>query len=765
MRTEICWNQKWAFTKNTDAVPKTMPQRWDYVNIPHTWNDIDGQDGGNDYYCGKGYYAKELKKSDLPEADRYYLQFDGVNSSAEVYVNGKKAGSHDGGYSTWRADITDLLQEENLIVAVADNAPNDRVYPQNADFTFYGGMYRDVKILAVDRTHFSLEYFGGSGLAVTPLIGDKDKAPSGTVQVKVQTWITDPRGTLRIVLRDAEGQAAACREVPAADTNEEILELPDVHIWNGTKDPYLYSAEACILEDTADTASTDTTGTVIDSVCTRFGVRSFRIDPDEGFILNGEKYPLRGVARHQDRWGKGNALSAEDHKEDIDIIREMGANTIRLAHYQHSQVFYDLCDEYGMVVWAEIPYISMHMPNGRANTISQMTELIVQNYNHPSIAVWGLANETTLSGITDDVMDNHRALNDLVHQMDPTRPTVIAFIGSCDKSEEIVYLPDVISYNYYLGWYEGNMEDNGPLLDAVHAAHPDQPLGISEYGCEALDWHTNNPRRGDYTEEYQALYHESLIRQIKERPYLWATHVWNMFDFGADRREEGGGKGQNRKGLVTIDRKYRKDAFYAYKAWLSDEPFVHIAGRNYVDRDEDETEIKVYSNQPAVELFVNGKSAGVNDTEKEVFHFHIRNEGVSEITAKAGANGELEDCCVIRKVDEPNEAYIMKDPGIVLNWFDITEEEGFYSLNSVMKDIYASPAAEQAVKDVLGAGLPDREAIARGEGGIVAKLIDTMTVLRLANALYSGGFGMDKIPVTKEQLLELNEVLNGIAVQ
>ena len=756
MRTEIVWNHKWAFTKDTDAVPEKMPQRWDYVNIPHTWNAIDGQDGGNDYYCGKGYYAKELKKSDLPEAEQYFLQFDGVNSSAAVYVNGVQAASHDGGYSTWRADITELLQEENLITVVADNAPNDRVYPQNADFTFYGGMYRDVKILAVSKTHFDLEYYGSSGLAVTPVIEDKDKAPSGTVPVRVQTWITEPRGTLRIVIKDACGSTVACTEVPAADTNTELLELPDVHIWNGTKDPYLYRAEASIIADGE--------GDIIDCVSTRFGVRSYRIDPDEGFILNGEKYPLRGVARHQDRWEKGNALSPEDHRQDIEIIREMGANTIRLAHYQHSQVFYDLCDEFGMVVWAEIPYISMHMPNGRENTISQMTELIVQNYNHPCIAVWGLANETTLSGITDDVMDNHRALNDLVHKMDKTRPTVIAFIGSCDKSEEIVYLPDVISYNYYYGWYEGNMEDNGPILDAVHAAHPKQPLGISEYGSEALDWHTNNPRKGDYTEEYQALYHESMIRQIKARPYLWATHVWNMFDFGADRREEGGGKGQNRKGLVTIDRKYKKDAFYAYKAWLSDDPFVHIAGKRYADRTEEETEIKVYSNQPCVELFVNGKSVGVNDTEKEVFHFHIPNEGVQEITARAGRGGELEDRCTIRKVDEPNEAYIMKDPGIVLNWFDIAETEGYYSLNSVMKDVYASPAAEKAVKEVLGAGLPDKEAIEKGAGGIVAKLIDTMTILRLANALYSGGFGMDKIPLSKEQLLELNEVLNKIPV-
>ncbi|MBO5998853.1 MAG: glycoside hydrolase family 2 protein, partial [Lachnospiraceae bacterium] len=382
MREEICWNRKWAFTKNVDEVPSSMPQRWDYVNIPHTWNDIDGQDGGDDFYRGNGYYAKELKLSDLPEADEYYMQFDGTNSSASLYVNGINAGSHDGGYSTWRVNITKLLQEDNLIVVVVNNAPNDHVYPQSADFTFYGGMYRDVKILAVNRTHFDLDCFGGNGIAVTPIITDKDAAPSGTVQIRVRTWIKDPAGTLRIVIRDRDDSIVSCREIPAAEANDELLEIPDVHIWNGIRDPYLYTAEACIIPD----ENTDEhTGNITDCVRTRFGVRSYRIDPDKGFILNGKEYPLRGVARHQDRWAKGNALSEDDHREDMDIIREMGANTIRLAHYQHSQFFYDLCDQYGMVVWAEIPYISMHLAKGRDNTISKMKELIIQNYNHPSI--------------------------------------------------------------------------------------------------------------------------------------------------------------------------------------------------------------------------------------------------------------------------------------------------------------------------------------------------------------------------------------------
>ena len=748
MRTCINWNTKWAFTKNCDAVPGKMPERWDYVNIPHTWNGIDGQDGGDDYYRGNGYYVKELKKSDLPEADRYYLEFTGTNSSAQLYINGKCVAAHDGGYSTWRADVTDLLEEDNLVTVVVNNEQNDRVYPQNADFTFYGGMYRDVNILAVTETHFDLDSYGGNGLTVLPLVPE-NAMPQGEIQVRVSTWIKNPKGTLRIRLLDAAGEVIACKDVPAAEANEELLTIADVHAWNGTKDPYLYKACACIL------AEEDGAETIIDNVSAKFGVRSFLIDPQKGFFLNGESYPLRGVARHQDRWEKGNALSKEDQIEDMDLICEMGANTIRLAHYQHNQFFYDLCDERGIIVWAEIPYISSHMPGGRENTITQMKELITQNYNHPSIVVWGLSNEITMGGFSDDLMENHKILNDLVHKMDPSRPTVMAYIGSCDKSEDIVFLPDVISYNLYNGWYEGTPDQTGPILDGIHEMHPDQGVGLSEYGCEALNWHTNNPRKGDYTEEYQAVYHESLIRQIQARPYLWATHVWNMFDFGADRRAEGGSKGRNCKGLVTIDRKYKKDAYYAYKAWLSDEPFVHISGKRYVERDEEITEIKVYSNQPAVELFVNDVSVGVNDTEKEFFHFKVKNEGVSRITAKAG---ECVDTAVICKVDEPKEEYKMKDPGIVLNWFDITEVEGCYSLNSTIKDIFRSPEAKDALYDLLGGALPDKNDPA--PGGMFNLLI-TLTVLRLANAEASGSFG-HKTPLTKEDLLELNSKLNAI---
>ena len=380
MRTVFNLNYKWTFSKQDTQIPTEIDPKWDFVNLPHSWNAIDGQDGGNDYFRGTAYYAKDIKKYDLPTSEKYYLEINGANSSAEVYWNGQKLASHDGGYSTWRVDVTDHMKEENLLVIAVDNAANDRVYPQVADFTFYGGLYRDVNLVCVNNAHFDLDYFGGKGLKVTPVM-DGDNA-----NVDVEVWLTNAKlgQSLRFTVKEADGSVHSVHET--TDTKLNFV-IENAHRWHGTKDPYLYTLEAELLED----------GKVLDNVSTRFGCRSFVIDPDKGFILNGEEYPLRGVSRHQDRWGLGNALLPEHHEEDIQYILEVGCTTIRLAHYQHDQYFYDLCDEKGLVIWAEIPYISNHMPTGRENTISQMKELIVQNYNHPCICTWGVSNEITIS--------------------------------------------------------------------------------------------------------------------------------------------------------------------------------------------------------------------------------------------------------------------------------------------------------------------------------------------------------------------------------
>ena len=738
MRTVVNINQGWNFIKEANAL--------EVVNLPHTWNNIDGMDGGADYYRGTCKYTKVIKKSELPVADCYYLEINGAASSADVSVNGKAMAHHDGGYSTWRVDITKELTDETVIEVAVDNSASDKVYPQVADFTFYGGIYRDVNIIAVAESHFDLDYFGGKGLVITPEVQGAD------AKIKVQTYITNKTSSQKVKLeiKDAEGTVVAAS---TTDLAEAELEIKDVHLWHGRKDPYLYTCEASLVEGEK----------VVDTVSSRFGCRTYKIDPENGFILNVEEYPLRGVSRHQDRIGFGNALLKEHHEEDMELICEVGATTIRLAHYQHDQYFYDLCDEKGMVVWAEIPYISSHMKTGRENTISQMKELIVQNYNHPSIVVWGLSNEITINGADDpDLVENHRILNDLCHEMDKTRLTTMAIVSMCPMNAKYIQIPDTVSWNHYFGWYGGTTDMNGPWFDKFHAMYPNLPVGCSEYGCEALNWHTSDPKQGDYTEEYQAYYHEELIKQLFTRKYLWATHVWNMFDFGADARGEGGENGQNHKGLVTIDRKYKKDSFYAYKAWLSDDPFVHICGKRYVDRVEDVTKVTVYSNQAEVELFANGTSLGKKQAADHFFYFDVPNAGETKLEAVAG---ECRDESRIQKVEKFNEAYRLVEKNAVLNWFDITEREGYCSLNTPINDIlgtlrgklFVARMGSQLMKDLK----KKKESGENKSGFTVSKdmmqMVGSFTILRISSM-----GGMVGIEFTKEQLLDMNRRLNKI---
>ncbi|MBR2949605.1 MAG: glycoside hydrolase family 2 protein [Lachnospiraceae bacterium] len=745
-------NQEWFFHKGVTEIAAGLSESGESVSLPHTWNAKDGQDGGNDYFRGTCCYAKKMMRSELPAGEKCFLEINGANSSAKLYVNGTCLAEHDGGYSTWRTDITEVLQEENTICIFVDNAANETVYPQTADFTFYGGLYRDVNLIGLAAAHFELEENGGPGLHVTPVMEGAD------AKVSVKAFVKNKGAEDVVVYRifDREGN-----EIAAQESCGEFV-IRQAHLWDGVKDPYLYTAQAALYRGEEE----------LDCVSARFGCRSFYVDPQKGFFLNGRSYPLRGVSRHQDRWEIGNALLPEHHKEDMDLICEVGANTIRLAHYQHDQYFYDLCDERGMVVWAEIPYISRHMADANENTHQQMKELITQCYNHPSICMWGLSNEITMDGAKDpDLIQNHRVLNDLVHSMDATRPTTIACISMCGMEEEYVHIPDLVSYNHYFGWYGGSLEEYGPWFDKFHEKYPNTPIGISEYGCEALNWHNSKPESGDYSEEYQAVYHESLIRQLFSREYIWATHVWNMFDFGADARAEGGENGQNHKGLITIDRKYKKDAFYAYKAWLSDEPFVHLCGKRYVDRVEDVTKITVYSNLPEVELFANGVSVGKKTAKDHFFYFEVANSGETRLEAVAG---EHRDEGVIRKVDTMNPDYILREQGAVLNWFDIVEIEGRFSLNDKLGEIMKTFRGKlwfaglfMTLAKKMSQNTPQskdkdkkkkkKKAKNPEMNSGVMNMIGGFTVLR-----FTGMLGMRNVTFTKEELLKMNAQLNRI---
>lgn len=664
MRQVIVFNENWTFTKPGNA---PIP-----VRLPHTWNAQDGQDGGNDYWRGTAVYEKEFFRPDW--FGEIVLEFAGAAMSADVFVNGAQLAHHDGGYSTFRVNITDALVPGNNKVTVSvDNSENDRVYPQKADFTFYGGLYRDVQLLLLPPEHFEVCKDGTPGIKVTPVV------KGSAAEVTVETW-QNGEGTVSFRFGD-EVYTAESRNGHASVT----FPIENVHLWDGVNDPYLYSIEAQFGEDV---------------IAARFGCRSFSFDPDKGFLLNGHSYPLRGVSRHQDFLGVGNAITLQEQTLDMELIREIGANTIRLAHYQHAPEFYDLCDEYGMIVWAEIPYITEHMPNGRQNTLDQMRELITQCYNHPSIVCWGLSNEVAVHGITEDLMQNHILLNDLCHEMDKTRPTTMAHPFMLEHESPLIQITDIGSYNLYFGWYMGTLEQNDSFFDEYHEKYPKRIMGFSEYGADAnVRFQTAHPEQGDYSEQYQCLYHESLLGTIRRHPWMWATHLWNMFDFAADGRDEGGAHGLNQKGLVTFDRKIKKDAFYLYKAtWNKEEPFVHICGRRYVDRTEQETEVRVYSNQHQVTLMVDGQK--VDELEGEtVFVFKLPISGRHTVKAVADS---CQDEITVCKVDRPNKAYCLGKTGSVSNWFDEAEfKSDHYSIRDSFGVLMAHPQAGKLVGDLM----------------------------------------------------------------
>ena len=731
------------FAKNGEAFAS--------VALPHTWNALDGQDGGNDYWRGIGTYQIELPNP--TEGKKQYIELKGANHVATVYCNGRELGTHKGGFSTFRFNLTPAMKPEgNVLTVVVSNAKSD-IYPQNADFTFYGGLYRDVNFVEVADAHFDLLKEGTDGVFVTPHAAGK---------TRVDLFPVNAAGcTVKVVLKDAEDNVAAEGQADAADHTVVKLDVKEPHLWNGMADPYCYTCEASIEKD----------GEVQDCVAVTYGYRGFHVDPENGFFLNGKSCPLHGVSRHQDRQDKGWAISREDHEEDIALIKEIGANTIRLAHYQHDQYFYDLCDHTGFVLWAEIPFISSFIPGQEAyeNTISQMTELISQNYSHPSIFFWGISNEITISGETEDLYRNLTDLHALCKKLDPTRLTTMAEVSMVPMTSEHVYITDVLSYNHYFGWYVGDVEDNGPWLDKFHALNPDRPLGVSEYGSEAiLKWHTTTPENHDYTEEYAAYYHHEMLKTFATRPYLWSTHVWNMFDFAADARDEGGVQGRNNKGLVTYDRKTKKDAFYIYQAYWTTEPMIHVCGERFVDRAPEERIVTVYTNCPNVTLVVNGEEVATKDAVDHavVFENVALNDGDNTVTATCG--DVQANTITLRPVAEHNYAYDLPEGNEGANWFDdpaaiaarkkMNYPAGYYNIKDKVCDLMANPEAAAAVQEIMAAVM----------GGSSFSMMDTVPgednpmkdfflLARLNNLLKMAGKA-----VTLEMKYELNEKLNKI---
>ncbi len=721
----------WIFVKNAANAQEAAQAKGVPVTLPHTWNAKDGQDGGNDYHRGTCWYVHSLARPALEDGGRAYLEFNGAAMTAEVFLNGERLARHEGGYSAFRVDITDHLAQKNTLAVSVDNSDNDAVYPQKADFTFYGGLYRAVHLITVPAAHFSLDHDGAPGIKVTPIVD----LESRTAEVTVEAWVSGPAGRVKF-WTDGRAQEAQVLGGHA----KTVFHLSDIRLWDGVDDPYLYTAAAELSGDRVEA---------------RFGCRTFAVDPQKGFLLNGRSYPLRGVSRHQDRQDAGSALTPEMHRQDMDLIREIGANTVRLAHYQHAQEFYDLCDENGIVVWAEIPYITMHMKNGRANTLSQMRELIVQNYNHPSIACWGLSNEiTAASAVDEDLLENHRLLNALCHELDQTRFTTMANVFMLETDSPILEIPDVNSYNLYFGWYLGELEQNDAFFDEYHATYPDRCIGFSEYGADANpQYQSAAPEKGDYTESYQALYHEHLLAMIEARPWLWATHVWNLFDFAADGRDEGGKHGVNQKGLVTMDRQLKKDAFYLYKAaWNKAEPFVHLCGSRYVDRAENVTEIKAYSNQPEVALYVDGKLLE-RQTGKTVFRFQVPISGEHTIEAKAGAYSSV---MLVRRAAQENPDYIFVKKQDVVNWFDQDAfDPACYSVSDTLGELRANPEAGAVVEQLMARASASRGDVAESvkDNPALQRMMDRITLVSLLKQAGN---------IEEESIKQLNRVLQKI---
>ena len=702
-------------------------QEWESVSVPHTWNALDGQAGGG-YRRTCGVYRTWFQR---PEAQCVYVRFEGANTKAAVTLNGQRIGQHRGGYSAFQFDLTDALTPGlNELTVEVSNEPDPVVYPAFADYTFFGGMYRKASLLCFDGPHFSLDQHGSLGVFVTP-------SPDGQVRVRAYT-----RGgrVIRARIASPDGSPAAKAEVPVQGGQTEwVMSVDAPQLWAGVSAPVLYGLKIA-LDDT-------------DALDLRFGFRSMAADAERGFLLNGAPLPLHGVSRHQDWENMGWAIGPKEHREDIDLIREIGATTVRLPHYQQDEYVLDLCDERGLVVWAETPMNSEYLPGEEADRLieQQLIEMICQQYNHPSICFWSIANEISIGGVSDALVNELRRLNGIAKEMDPARLTVLANIGSVAPKSPLWSITDFVSVNQYLGWYDGSREDYGPFLDRLHAALPGRPLAISEYGAEAvLQWHSADPQCMDYTEEYQALVHESAWAAIAARPWLVGSWVWNMFDFAANHRNEGGVKGRNNKGLVTYDRKTRKDAFWFYKACWSSEPFVYITGKRFTRRPGCCADVKVYSNQTRVTLS-NGQTTWTLEGE-HVFLFSgiWLAEGHTTLIARAG---DCTDTLTLTRVDAPDPAYVMPRPTVELDsrvrqWFadlqqpseEIVHREGYYSMNNIMDDIVRSPEAMDAVEQYWAGPLdlsdPEQAMRLRKGGSLPPAMIWRYVKNKLPEAAY-----------------------------
>jgi beta-galactosidase len=636
-RTLLSLDESWQFIRqDVDGAEMVGfdDSSWTPVNLPHTWNNLDGQDGGNDYYRGIGWYRKHFTVPAQLSGKELFIKFDGAFFRTDLYVNGTFIGEHRGGFAAFVWDLTPYLTigGDNVLAVLVDNSLDPNGPPLSGDFTMDGGLYRHVHFIATDPLHVSLTDYASPGVYLQQT---NVSASSADLQITTKLQNDSPASrqtTVTATIFDAAGNVVQTLTSNAAvDSGAEsdvvqTTTLASPHLWNGRSDPYLYQVLVQVLDSTS--------GTVVDQVKQPLGLRYYSIDPNSGFYLNGQYLDLHGVSFHQDRLNQGWAISDEDQMEDIGMILEIGATFVRLSHYQHPPKTYELLDQVGLVAWSEIPLIDSvtNSTDFFDNATQQLVEMIRQNYNHPAVMVWGMYNELGNDPISQGLVSQ---LIGVAHTEDPTRLTTDA--SDLAPWDAISFLPDVNGFNEYFGWYYGTYNDFAPWADSTHYSYSQRVIGVSEFGAGASIYqHEDNPPQPDpngtwHPEEYQDLFHEVYWTQMQTRPFLWCKSVWNMFDFASDVRSDGDTPGRNDKGLVTYDRLTRKDAFYWYKSNWTDDPVLYITSRRYVDRPSNTVDVKVYSNLGAVQLSVNGTVIGTQTSTNNIFLW-------SGVTLAAGAN-------------------------------------------------------------------------------------------------------------------------------
>lgn len=703
---EILLNDSWSFHKENEASEQ--------VRIPHTYNSADGQ-SGTSMWRGRGFYTRKLMITEADLKQSLFLEIGAAAMVSTVYINGQKVYENTCPYALYRMSINEYVNEgENQIEIVTDNSANDAVYPQMADFSFYGGLYRDVKVIAAPKIHF--DYLDGSrdGVQIRTVKEENGSCWKVVGTGSIVCEKAKSKGKVRMLLLD-QGEVvcetSASMEFSGKDMFSLSLEISDPHLWMGTEDPYLYQVKLELYEEK----------TVVEERSISTGFRTIQITSDQGLFLNGKHVKLRGVARHQDFGGVGNAVSKENMECDMQLIKEIGANSVRLSHYQHDDYFYQRCDEEGILVWAEVPFISIISENEAAedNIREQMRRLILQCGNHTSVYCWGVQNEITIAGENEEIHAHVKRMSEYTKNLDPDRYTAEANIYSVANESPINRLAELVGYNLYYGWYYDTIPGLQKRLDEFHAACPDIPLLVTEYGVDTNpQYHSYEPKTKDYTEEYQLLFTDNALRSFEERPYFVGSYVWNLCDFGSANRDEGGKQGQNQKGLVTIDRKIKKDAFYLYKAYWSENPFVKLAGSRFVNRHKEKNTITVLTNLKKLELLVNGESVAKTETVNPMTHFEgiLLSKGENQIVVRGyDAQGNLyEDQMILNYTEEEdkNYQYVKKDEGgNVINWFekfDLTDAEeiqldpeGFSSADKV-GTIMKNPEGEKVILKYFG---------------------------------------------------------------